>query len=280
MMARSVVSLVAVLLYILTTGVSAFSQPISIKVEPGWGDARAVDVQTVLDSVADVMWVYTGGRTLDHILVRNDESGPVSLYERGEQGEYIVLLNIQGRYWSQLVYQFAHETCHLLSNYDLAPNNITHQQWFEESLCEAFSLFTLERMAERWSSDAPYASWASYAPELQKYADTMMQQKHRNLSADLSDWYRLQKATLEANPYAQERMLNEKVATHLLKLFAKQPDQWAAINYLNLGEDNGDKSFSKYLNDWYANTPEQYRTIVVEIQQQLGVGQFSKNLTN
>ena len=268
--------LLANLLILFPLTLFGFATPINITVESDWGSADTRDVEAVLNSAAEVMAAYTGGRTLDDIVVRNDSRGPISLYERGDYGEYVVLLDVKGRYWSQLAYQFSHETCHLLSNYDLAPNNITNQQWFEESLCEAFSLFTLERMAVRWQDNPPYPNWKDYAPELQKYVDNMEQQKHRSFAPQLSDWYQQQKAALEENPYAQGRKLNEKIAAHLLSLFNEQPQYWAAINYLNLGEDTDDKSLAKYLNDWYENTPETYRNIVVQIQQLLGEGSFSK----
>ncbi|MEZ5477451.1 MAG: hypothetical protein R3E95_08195 [Thiolinea sp.] len=251
--------------------VSAFSKPLQVKVESDWGKADRRDVQAVIDSVTNVISPYIGGRSLDEIIVRNDEKGPISLYERGSQGEYIILLDVKDRYWAQLAYQFAHETCHLLTNYDLAPNNVTRQQWFEESLCEAFSLFTLKRLAEQWRQDAPYANWTPYAAELQKYADNMLDQQHRSFAPDLRAWYRKQREVLEDNPYAHDRMLNEKVATHLLKILQSRPQDWAAINYLNLGEDTDDHSLSKYLNDWYSNTPAEYRQTVAEIQQLLGV---------
>ncbi|MEZ5536687.1 MAG: hypothetical protein R3F02_13810 [Thiolinea sp.] len=257
------------LLLLLPAQVLALSPPFKVQVDPEWGDVAPVDVKAVIDSATLAMAPYIGGRTLDNIIVRNDPKGPISLYQRADNGEYVVLLDVKGRYWSQLAYQFAHEACHLLSNYDLAPDNISRQQWFEESLCEAFSLFTLEQMAEQWQDAPPYPNWKSYAAELQKYADDIMQEDHRQMIPRPGEWYRKHRGTLEADPYAQDRKLNEKLATHLLQLFEKSPESWAAINYLNLGEDNGSYTLDKYLSDWYQNTPDSYQDIVAQIQQLL-----------
>lgn len=150
---------------------------------------------------------------------------------------------------------------------------MTRQQWFEESLCEAFSLFTLKKMAEHWQDNPPYPNWQSYAPELQNYVDDLMQEKHRRPTLPVSEWYQQQRKLLEKDPYAKDRVLNEKMATTLLELFENEPENWAAINYLNLGEDNGVHTMDKYLADWYNITPESHQDIVVKIQQLFKVNQ-------
>lgn len=245
----------------------ALSLPFDVRIESEWGSANVNDVKAVIDSASLAMSPYIGGRTLETIIVRNDPKGPISLYQRGEGDEYIVLLDVKGRYWSQLAYQFSHEACHLLSNYDLAPDNVTRQQWFEEALCEAFSLFILKQMAKQWEEAPPYPNWKSYAPELQRYVDNIMREEHRSFAPKLSNWYRQNRVTLETDPYAQDRKLNEKLATHLLQLFEANPENWIAVNYLNLGEDNDDTTLEKYLDDWYKNTPINFQHIVAKIQQ-------------
>lgn len=250
---------------------AALAPPFKVTVDPAWKAADPKDVQAVLDSTILAIAPYIGNRHLDPIRVKNEEKGPISLYERDSKGDYIVLLDVHGRYWSQLAYQFSHETCHLLSNYDLAPNNVSKQQWFEESLCEAFSLFSLGKLADQWEINPPYPNWKEYAPELRKYLADMMKQDHRSFAPKLSNWYKQNKSLFEADPYAQDRSLNEKMASHLLKVFAKQPETWAAINYINLGDDSQDKSLAKYLKDWHDNTPVNLRAPIKEIQQQLGI---------
>lgn len=256
------------LLLIPVSGLT-FAPSFNVSTESEWGGANTRDVQAVLSSVGAVISPYIGGRTLDNIIVKNDPKGPISLYKRGENGEYIVLLDVKGRYWSQMAYQYSHEVCHLLSNYDLAPNNVTRQQWFEESLCEAFSLFTLKQMAIHWQENPPYPNWKSYSADIQTYVEEMLQEKHRRLTTPVGQWYRQQQVILEKDPYAQDRQLNEKMATILLAIFEEEPESWAAMNYLNLGEDTGVHSMEKYLSDWYQNTPENYRNVVAKIQQLL-----------
>lgn len=253
--------------------VMALSPTFNTEVESEWGSANVRDVKAVIDSAALAIAPYIGNRTLENIIIRNDPKGPISLYQRGDDNEYIVLLDVKGRYWSQLAYQFSHEACHLLSNYDLAPDNITRQQWFEESLCEAFSLFTLKEMAKQWQDNPPYPNWGSYAPELQRYVNNIMREEHRSFIQRPAAWYRLHRATLEADPYAENRRLNEKLASHLLQLFEENPQHWAAINYLNLSDENETTGLHKYLSDWYNKTPAAYQETVAKIQQLLNNGE-------
>lgn len=255
----------------IPTWTSALAPPFQVRVDPAWKAADPKDVQAVLDSTILSIAPYIGNRHLEPVVVRNEEKGPVSLYERDKQGDYVVLLDVKGRYWSQLAYQFSHETCHLLSNYDLAPNNVSKQQWFEESLCEAFSLFSVGKLADQWEQHPPYPNWKEYAPELRKYLADMLKEEQRSLAPNLASWYQAHKATFEADPYAQGRKLNEKMASHLLKIFAEHPEAWAAINYINLGDDSKDKSLAKYLKDWHDNTPANLRAPIKAIQQQLGI---------
>lgn len=260
------------LLTLLPLQLQAFVAPAQVSVESQtWGDASPADVQTVLQSVIEVISPYMAGRTFGTITVRNDTGGPITLYERGAAGEYVVLLNVNGRYWAQLAYQFSHEMCHLMSNYDLAPRNASHQQWFEESLCEAFSLFTLEKMTQHWIINPPYPQWQEYAPKFIDYQREISQQPHRRLPKGMSlpQWYKQYAEALSADPVAQGRDLNELVANQLLPIFAENPQTWVIMNYLNLGDDSTDKSLNKYLTDWQKNAPAEWTKTIDTIKQTL-----------
>ncbi len=247
----------------------ALVAPAQVQVESEWGDANPDDIKAVLTSVIEVISPYMAGRNFGNVIVRNDKSGPIAIYEKSPNDEYIVMLNVQGRYWAQLAYQFSHEMCHLMSNYDLAPNNITRQQWLEESLCEAFSLFALEKMAQHWETNPPYPHWKEYAPKFLEYQQDMVKQAHRQLpkSMKLPKWYQAYAKTLSADPYAQGRDLNELVANQLLSIFSSNPETWVTLNYLNLGDDSGDKTLNKYLTDWEGNVPSTWQPTIKEIKQ-------------
>lgn len=62
---------------------------------------------------------------------------------------------VEPGYWSQFIYQFSHE----LTHYIIYSNNKEKEKqikWFEETICEAMSLFTLNKISENWMSTPLY----------------------------------------------------------------------------------------------------------------------------
>ena len=247
----------------------AFVPPAQIKLTTEeWGGAAPADVQAVLDSVITVISPYIAQRKFGTILVQRSEDVPRAMYEKSANGEYMVQVQASGNHWARFVYQFSHEMCHLMSNYDLAPNNVSRQQWFEEALCEAFGLFTLERMAEAWAENPPYPNWKDYAPHLREYSQNNLQEAHRQLpkGMKLPAWYQQYREVLRADPYAKDRDLNEVVSNQILPILSATPQGWTAINYLNLGETGKDLSLETYLGDWLENSPPDLREPVSKIK--------------
>ena len=163
-------------------------------VSSGWNDARVIDVKAVTTSVASNLMPYFPKKKLNPIILKNKKEGPKTLYKKGNNNEYIVFVDIKGRRWAQLSYQFSHELCHILSNYN--KNNDVKTQWFEESLCEAISLHTLEKMSIQWQHTPPYPNWKSYSSSIKKYLNNMLQEKHRGKSNNLSKWFSSNKKSL------------------------------------------------------------------------------------
>lgn len=61
----------------------------------------------------------------------------------------VVLLN----YWAQFIYQLSHELTHyVIRQYKENRNSII--KWFEETLCEAMSLYILRQSSTKWSNCA------------------------------------------------------------------------------------------------------------------------------
>ena len=249
-------------------------EPVTIRVLPGdWGDADREDVERLLRSVARELWMYFPGRSLNTILVAPTERHPVAGYAKGPEGEYFVYLSAKGRHWSQYAYQFAHEFAHILSNYERNGRvSLRRNQWFDESLCETASLFTLRRLGASWlkGDRAPYPHWQAYGTAFQTYVQDLLAQPHRALPPRkaFAEWYQGNAAALDRNPYGRER--DELVAGMLLPLFEEHPEGWAALSYLNLEESDATGSFQTYLRNWHRNTPERHRPFVARIIELFG----------
>ena len=250
------------------------NDPLSIRVSPGdWGSADRDDIERLLQAVARELWVYFPKRSLNSILVVPTGRHPLTGYAKGPEGEYVVYLSAKGRQWSQYAYQFAHEFTHILSNYERnGQRSIQRNQWFDESLCEAASLFTLRRLGATWlkGENIPYPHWQPYGAALQIYARDLLAQSHRAPPArsHFADWYRVNAEALGKDPYQRER--DELVAGMLLPVFEEYPETWVTISYLNLEDSDATGSFEQYLANWRRNTPEQHRPLVERIIDLLG----------
>ena len=241
----------------------------------GWGDASAEDIERVLYSVAAELAPYFPRRTLPVIRVQHGDDAPAALYEKVSNGQYVILLTAKDRYWGQFAYQFAHELCHVMSNFDNSDARLAHvkdpNQWFEESLCEAASLFALKQIAATWEIAPPYPHWKNYAPAMRRYADKMLEESHRKLPQDLTlaIWFAQNENAVRDNPYLRAK--NEVVASRLLNLLEQHPEQWGALAYLNDDKRAAPKNISEYLRHWYECCPDGHKPFVQQIMTELGV---------
>jgi hypothetical protein len=235
----------------------------------GWGDTPIPDLQVVLESVAQEFGQHFPNRPLNNIEVLPGQSGPLVLYERAPDGAHVVKLSARDGRWFQFVYQFAHELCHVYSNFDnkrdASGQIATMNQWFEESVCEAASLFVLRSLASTWSAAPPDSSLAQHAADLRAYSEYFLEESHRRLPATqtLALWFRENQHDLANNPY--HRSKNEVVANVLLPYFEKNPDNWEAIAYLNQDAARANLIFERYLVEWMEACPEKLKEIIAQL---------------
>ena len=228
---------------------------------PGdWGAASREDIGAVLASVAGVLLPDFPQYASVRINVVAGRNGPRVLEEKTAEGAYQIELDVRDARWDQFAYQFSHELCHIVSNYDRreigALAGERPHQWFEEAVCEAVSLVTLDRLAVRWQHAAPHRGWASYAPAFRQYAEALLRDGHRHLPAgtSLAVWYGENAARMERDPYLRQK--DELVATALLDIF--MAGGLSSIGYLNLAHHSQD-GFAAYLAAWYDCCPEAQR---------------------
>lgn len=243
---------------------------IAVRVEPGdWGTARTQDIERVLTLVANLLFPHFPQRASDRIVVEYGKQGPRALFEKSTDGAYRVLLNVQHTRWDQFAYQFSHELCHVFTNFehrDVRGNAAAREhQWFEEALCEAVSLFALNRIASSWERSPPYPGWEHYAPAFREYAERVLNGARARLTASesIARWYDANREELDRNPYRREK--NELVATRLLPLLESTPGSLEAIGYLNFEKPPAGKGFRAYLESWYSCCPGAYRAFIGQV---------------
>lgn len=272
--------LLATVLFLLTG--SGFAAPttgrlagLDIRVEEGgWGGMPAASIEKILYAVADVLLPRLPRKLAAPIIVTHTHRNPITLYERGPRGEYLVRLHASGARTHLYVYEFAHELAHIVSNYEhnVGGNSSRPNQWVEESLCEAASLFVLGRLAAVWSELPPGDELAAAAPELRTFYERLVAEEHRHLPADhgFGTWLAANEGRLRADPY--QRKKDDLVARLLLPLFERSPDSWDALCYLNLDIADNDASLAQYLAHWHRNAPAEHRPFIGSVFETLAAG--------
>jgi hypothetical protein len=185
-------------------------------------------------------------------------------------------LSARDTHWAQYSFQFAHEFCHALANYannsrQTIPSTPNANLWFEESLCETASLFSLRAMSRTWQISPPYRAFRAYAPWLADYAQQRLARPEHRLAAGISfsDWFREHQPVLRKN--ADDRDWNTIIAAQLLPIFEAEPAGWEAVTFLNRGSSNAQKSLSEHLARWRANCPDRLRPFVSKVAGVFGV---------
>lgn len=238
------------------------------RIDPRDFEAGEADIRAVLDSSGMQLWKHFPGYELEPMLVRHNDQGPISLYQRTEQGEVVVKLDVEGTYWSQFAYQFAHEFCHVLCGFrEQGRSNL----WFEEMLCETASLFAMRGMAKQWRESPPYKNWASYRDSLRDYVDDIIRGRehlaaiHRH---GLAAFWQQHADTLRKNP--TDRDLTGAMAVVLLHHFERTPANWEAVRWLNASAAPREEPFAAYLGRWKQAVPMRQAAWVAEVAEMFG----------
>ncbi len=198
--------------------------------------------QAVLDSVCRVVTESFGRWPGAPIRVERWEKDPRTLYDHRP---YEIKISARHTYWCQYVYQFAHELCHVMTNFDRVKQH--PYKWFEEALCELCSLFVLRRLASTWRTEPPSAVYdaAGFADEFKIYADGVTQARSEARPQDFASWFRKHAGVLEQDRY--KRTLNGVVADALLPDFLTDRSVWQECGRLNHWDARTNPSFGCYL---------------------------------
>jgi hypothetical protein len=233
-----------------------------------WG-ASAEDIDKVLHSTANQLLPYFHDRTLKPILISRWDVVPITLDQRGPDGEFQARLACHSTFWAQYTYQFAHELCHVMASVD-HPHRGRHQ-WFEESLCETSSLFVLSKMHESWDRDPPYQNWKNWGANFDHYLNNILAERARRLPPDqtMPQWIAANLPALEKETQVTEH--SKLAAVYLLALFQDEPEGWETVTWLNTGANSDEGlGFEEHLRAWRERVPERHKAFVGKIQKLFG----------
>lgn len=244
------------------------------RVDAGEFEASEADIRAVCDSAGMTLWQQFPDYQLEPFVVTRGRSGPIVLYQRNDRKEIVLKLDTGKTFWSQYAYQFAHEFCHVLCGYR---DGDASNKWFEETLCESASLYTMREMARTWKEKPPYRHWADYRDALRNYADDVVLKRkgvETIMRQGLAAYYREHETELRRK--STDRELNGSMAVVLLRLFEEDPKRWEAVRWLNAEAAPKDETFAAYLARWRAAVPERHREFVDEVRKTFGLEKMEK----
>ena len=217
--------------------------------EGDWGDAQPNNIEMLLKDVASHLTQLIReplSGTIEVAPTKSLDDKPITIYRFSPETPYPILLQAREKYWCKFAYQFSHELCHVLSDYERLREN--PNGWFHEAVCELASVFALRRMAERWPISPPYPNWTEYAGALSSYAEELLSLRERRLpvGTPLATWLSSEEDALREDRYLRDK--NAVVAYSLLPIFESEPTGWNAVRRL----PDSVAMFKDYLLDWHS----------------------------
>src|SRR5262249_40753093 len=124
--------------------------------------------------------------------------------------------------------------------------------WFEESLCEAASLFTLRALSRSWLIARPNPMWREYAPWFSIYAEQRLAAPKRQHLAGKPFilWFRDNEASLRRSGVDRDR--NPIIAAQILPMFERDPKGWGSLPFFRQASSH---SLGQVFTDWRSRCP-------------------------
>lgn len=255
--------------YVLGARVASASEPTTllsapIEVEGNWGGSLPASALLVVTRMRDVCLSavdLVSDRQPDKICVDDHSSGPPAIWLHDDQTRTArVIVDIGGRAWCQLAYQFGHELGHVLCNsWEPSAKPQPPSQWIEELLVEAFSIRGLGLLATSWEQSPPFAGDNGYAAAIRQYRqhviDNYAKAVDQALYANIGDWLRKSRSGLEMRGVG----LNPKEGPAILAILAELEKDEACVadlGALNRWPSRTAVPIEEYLTLWEASCSE------------------------
>ena len=241
---------------------SILSAPIEL--EGSWGSSLPESALRVVTRMRDVCLAgvdLVSDRQPARIRIDDHSSGPPSIWLHDDPPQTAwIIVDIGGRAWCQLAYQFGHELGHVLCNsWERSARPQPPCQWLEESLVEAFSIRGLGLLATSWEQSPPFSGDNGYAAAIRQYRQNVIDKYakavDRNTYTDLGDWLRKARSTLEKPGVG----LNPLEGPAILAILAELEGDTACVadmGALNRWPRRSAVAIEDYLNLWEASCSE------------------------
>jgi hypothetical protein len=192
------------------------------------------------------------------LFISHHRDGPITLFERTPRDEVAIRLNCADRYYSQFIYQFAHELTHVRANFQ----PINHEnKWLEETLCETASLFALLKLSTHWEKNAPNKALKNYRYSLATYAAKVMKTREPLTLETSPAFYQKHRATLRKS--STERSINGAFANLILPLLEAEPDHWKTLPHFPRQKG---ATLAAHFQAWRKATPPKHHPFLIKLE--------------
>lgn len=180
---------------------------------------------------------------------------------------HLIRLNVEGDYWCKWLYQFAHEYCHHFIDGDMT-GELKGLVWFEETLCEASSIYSLLLLKNAWKSECHNSICHQFVPALHNYIEDLTNPATSNITS-LSDltvngFYSLTD-TGEIDYY---RDLYHRIAVSLLlPKMIQNPFLWRIVHHI--GDSRKWVNLGSLMEHLVEMSDLTYRNTIIELYNEL-----------
>ena len=176
------------------------------------------------------------------------------------------------------IFDFAHEFCHILHNFEVTTIN-NPNLWFQEGIATMASMWALRSMAETWKRDSPFGLFAEqdggiayFYKNFNHYADAYLKVfPEYQYDGTGEEWLSEHEMSLREEYIEKGTFTQYHTAAQLtfkfLPIFEENPEAWNAVRKMPSTKGK----MSAYMQDWYDAVDEQDRQYVEAIAEVMGI---------
>ena len=237
----------------------------------GWGVAQLNDIVVLLENVIKHFYsnLYRRRILSKQVFIKNSSNTiPPTNYPQIIKGRYYntIYLSVKDRLWSKFSYQFSHELCHHIIDSNFYITNGKYG-WFEETLCELASIYSIDSMSQTWQTEPHYPNWKDYSSSLKDYVNEIMGRTEYVISTPFNEWLEENLNELYKDRY--KRTENAIIALRLLPLFKNDTKLWETIQFLKFVNVTESMDFKSFLENWKKSVPNKLRKKIILIESTL-----------
>ena len=278
-------SLVLFLLLCVNLGYAKLD--IIVKSSPDWGEISTRDIKTLCANITH--------HFEQHLTPANEINDSVNVYRTFRAKSYSTLDSISNAKYKigivlkkdmeirvddfyYFIFDFAHEFCHILHNFEITTLN-NPNLWFQESIANMASIWALRAMAETWEHDSPFGTFvaqdggtAFFGKNFNRYANAYLEVfPEYQYNGTGKEWLAEHETSLRneyhrTGSFTQYHLVSQ-LSFKFLPIFEENPEAWNAVR--KMPSTTG--KMSEYMQDWHDAVDVKYKQYVEAIATEMGI---------